>query len=314
VYRELGYYRNAFHRAQAREQDLKTQNTLLQARVRQLEQRLFGRKTETASVAAAAPSALPADAASTPLRRRRRGQQRGQPGPKRRDYSHLPVVEEIHDLAMDQQHCQQCGQVFAPFPGTEDSTVLEIDVRAHRRLIRRRRYRPSCTCGKHPGIVTAPGPAKVIPKSILGISVWVEVLLDKYLFYRPTYRLLADWQTLALDLSLGTVTEGLRHLAPLFEPIYAALVKHSQQQPLWHADETRWLVFVSVEGKVGYRWYLWVFHAEEVVVFILAQGRSHDTPETHLGPVESGIMVVDRYKAYQAIDKVKSGLIVLVSV
>ena len=311
MYRELGYYRNAFHRAQAREQDLKTQNTLLQARVRQLEQRLFGRKTETASVAAAAPSALPADAASTPLRRRRRGQQRGQPGPKRRDYSHLPVVEEIHDLAMDQQHCQQCGQVFAPFPGTEDSTVLEIDVRAHRRLIRRRRYRPSCTCGKHPGIVTAPGPAKVIPKSILGISVWVEVLLDKYLFYRPTYRLLADWQTLALDLSLGTVTEGLRHLAPLFEPIYAALVKHSQQQPLWHADETRWLVFVSVEGKVGYRWYLWVFHADEVVVFILAQGRSHDIPETHLGPVESGIMVVDRYKAYQAIDKVKSGLIVL---
>ena len=48
------------------------------------------------------------------------------------------------------------------------------------------------------------------------------------------------------------------------------------------------------------------------MVFILAAGRSHDVPEEHLGPVESpGIMVVDRYKAYQAIDKVKSGLIVL---
>jgi len=311
AYRDLGYYRNAFHRAQAREQELKAQNALLQARVRQLEQRLFGRKTETTSAAAAAPPALPAGAASTPPRRRGRGQQRGQPGPKRRDYSHLPVALEIHDLATDQQHCQQCGQVFAPFPGTEDATVLEIDIRAHRRLIRRRRYRPSCTCGKHPGIVTAPGPAKIIPKSILGISLWVEVLLDKYLCYRPTYRLLADWQTLELDLSLGTVTEGLRHLAPLFEPIYAALVKRSQQQPLWHADETRWFVFASVEGKVGYRWYLWVFHAEEVVVFLLAQGRSHDIPQAHLGPVESGTLVVDRYKAYQAIDKVKSGLIVL---
>ena len=311
AYRELGYYRNAFQRARAREEDLKVQNALLQARVRQLEQRLFGRKTETASAAATAPLEGPAGAAPMPPARRRRGQQRGKPGPKRRDYSHLPVVEEIHDLPTEQQHCQACGQAFAPFPGTEDSTVLEIEVRAHRRLIRRRRYRPGCTCGKHPGIVSAPGPAKVIPKSILGISIWVEVLLDKYLFYRPTYRLLKDWQTRDLDLSLGTVTEGLRHLAPLFEPIYAALVKHSQQQRLWHADETRWLVFASVEGKVGYRWYLWVFHAEEVVVFILAQGRSHDTPEEHLGPVESGIMVVDRYKAYQAIDKVKSGLIVL---
>jgi hypothetical protein len=30
----------------------------------------------------------------------------------------------------------------------------------------------------------------VIPKSLLGVSVWVTVLLDKFLFYRPTYRLL----------------------------------------------------------------------------------------------------------------------------
>ena len=90
------------------------------------------------------------------------------------------------------------------------------------------------------------------------------------------------------------------------------MVKRSQGQTLWHADETRWQVFVMLEGKVGYRWYLWVFHSREVVVFILAAGRSHDVPEEHLGPVQGpGIMVVDRYKAYQAIDKVKSGLIVL---
>jgi transposase len=314
AYRELGYYRDAFHRAQARakarEQDLQQQNAQLQARVRHLEQQLFGRKTETASASAKVLPTLAGGAARTPSPRRR-GQQRGRPGPKRRDYSHLPTLTEIYELPTDQQHCQQCGQAFAPFPGTEDATVLEVEVRAYRRRIQRRRYRPGCTCAKHPGIVTAPAPAKVIPKSLLGTSVWVEVLLDKYLFYRPTYRLLADWQTLGLDLSLGTVTEGLRHLAPLFEPLYAALVKHSQQQPLWHADETRWLVFASVEGKVGYHWYLWVFHAEEVVVFILAQGRAHDVPEAHLGPVESGIMVVDRYKAYQAIDKVKQGLIVL---
>jgi transposase len=140
----------------------------------------------------------------------------------------------------------------------------------------------------------------------------VSLLLDKYLFYRPTYRLLADWATHDLDLSLGTVTDGLKHLVLLFEPVSQALVRHSQSQTLWHADETRWLVFASLEGKVGYRWYLWVFHSAEVVVFVLAAGRSHDVPEEHFGPVEGrGILVVDRYKAYQAIDKVKSGVIVL---
>src|SRR5947208_108214 len=98
---------------------------------------------------------------------------------------------------------------------------------------------------------------------------------------------------------------------PLLEPVYQRLVGRLQQQQLWHADETRWLVFVSCEGKVGYRWYLWVFHAQEAVVFILAMGRAHGVPEKHLGPVQSGILVVDRYKAYPAIDKVKAGLIVL---
>src|SRR4029077_7342335 len=64
--------------------------------------------------------------------------------------------------------------------------------------------------------------------------------------------------------------------------------------------------------KVGFRWYLWAFHASEVVVFVLAQGRSHDVPEDYLGPDAAGIMVVDRYKAYQVIDQVRRGLIVLV--
>jgi transposase len=137
------------------------------------------------------------------------------------------------------------------------------------------------------------------------------VLLDKYLFYRPTYRLLAELRTLGLDLSLGTITDGLQRLVPLFEPVYEALAAHSRQQPLWHGDETRWRVFATIEGEVGFRWYLWVFHAAEVVVFVLAQGRSHDVPEQYLGPDATGIMVVDRYKAYQVLDQVKRGLIVL---
>jgi transposase len=143
------------------------------------------------------------------------------------------------------------------------------------------------------------------------VSIWVHVLLDKYQFHRPTHRLLADWRSHGLDLSASALTGGLQQLLPLFEPLYDALVARSQQQTLWHADETRWLVFASVEGKVGYRWYLWVFHAAEAVVFVLATGRSHVIPETHFEPVEGGILVVDRYKAYQAIDKVKAGQIVL---
>jgi transposase len=308
-YRQAAYYKSLHQRAVERERLLKAENQQLQARIRYLEQQLYGNKSESAKGSDSAPAGPEPTAQATPPRPR--GQQPGKPGPKRRDYSPLPWEEEFHDLEDHQKCCPQCGLPFETFPGTQDSTVLEIDVRAYRRVIHRRRYRPACTCPANPGILTAPGPAKLIPKSLFGVSLWVEVLLDKYLFYRPTYRLLADLQSHGLDLSQGSLTDGLKRLVPLFEPAYQELVEHSQKQKLWHADETRWLVFVTCEGKVGYRWYLWVFHATEVVVFVLAMGRSHEVPEEHFGPVKSGILVVDRYKAYPAIDQVKAGLIVL---
>ena len=305
-WRAAGYWKAMHQRALEREALLKQRVAELEAQLRLREQQLFGRKTETtAATATTSPQALPGP------QPRRRGQQRGRPGPRRRDHSHLPAVPEDHEIPGDRCHCHRCGRPFAPVSGTEDSTTLEIDVRAHRRVIRRHRYRPTCDCGAHPGVVTAPPAPRVIPKSILGVSVWVTVLLDKYLSYRPTYRLLADLKTHGLDLASGTVTDGLQRLVPLFEPVYRALAEHSRRQPLWHADETRWQVFATVEGKVGYRWFLWVFHAAEVVVFVLAQGRAHDVPEDYLGPQAQGIMVVDRYKAYQAIAQVKQGLIVL---
>jgi transposase len=302
-WRQAAYYKAMFERAVAREALLKEEVASLQAQLRMREQQLFGRKAD---------STTPAEGVARPARSQRpRGQQPGKPGPKRRDYSHLPAVEQVLELPLQQQRCSGCGQPLAPFPGTDDTTVLEIEVRAHRRIYRRRRYRPTCSCGSHPGIVTTPGPGKVIPKSILGVSVWVTVLVDKFLFYRPTYRLLEDLRTQGLDLSQGTLTDGLQRLLPLFEPLYDHLVEHSQQQTLWHADETRWLVFATWEGKVGYRWYLWVFHAADVVVFVLSPGRSHEVPEEHFGPVEEGILVVDRYAAYPAMAQVKDGTILL---
>jgi transposase len=306
-WRQAAYWKSLHQRAVQREQLLQQRLTELEAKLRLREQQLFGRKTESSGSHTPTADPKPPDSPAP----RRRGQQPGRRGPRRRHHTHLDPVVQERQLPEQECCCRDCGRPFAPVSGTEDSTILEIEVKAHRRIIRRRRYRPTCDCGAHPGLITAPPAPRVIPKSILGVSIWVTVLLDKYLFYRPTYRLLADLDSHGLNLSLGTLTDGLQRLLPLFEPLYEALAAYSQRQPLWHADETRWLVFATIEGKVGFRWYLWVFHAAEVVVFVLAAGRSHDVPEEHLGPDAEGILVVDRYKAYQAIAQVKNGQIMV---
>jgi transposase len=302
-YWKAQYYRGQHQRAVERETRLKAEVQQLQAKNRQLQQQLFGRSTEARSV-------VEAVATRTMDRPRRpRGQQSGRPSPPKRNYADLPTTEEIHDLPEEQRRCACCGRPFVAFPGSEECEILEVAVRAHRRVIRRPRYRPSCSCPGNKPIVTAPPVPRVLPKSKIGVSVWVEILLDKYLLQRPTYRLLAALQMHGMDLALGTITDGLQHLEPLFTPLYEALIERSREQPLWHADETRWQVFVTMEGKVGHGWYLWLFHAADVVVFVLSPTRAHDVPEEYLGDEATGIMVVDRYRAYQVIKQVKQGTI-----
>jgi transposase len=139
----------------------------------------------------------------------------------------------------------------------------------------------------------------------------VLVLLDKYASYRPTYRLLAQLREHGLDLAQGTLTAGLQRLLPLLEPIYEALRTHNQQQQHWHGDETRWQGFATVEGKVGYQWYLWLVLSAEAAFFVLAAGRSHDVPEEVLGDDARGIFNADRYSAYSAMKQVKEGQVIL---
>src|SRR5205823_4087409 len=200
-------------------------------------------------------------ARSTPLKR---GQRQDRPGPARRDYSHLPVVEELRELPEDQRVCPQCGAALSP-SDTEDSEQIEIEVQAYRRQIRRRRYQRTCTCANCPRTVTATPAPKLIPKGVLGVSVWVEILLDKFFSHRPTERLLSQWQLLGLDVAAGTVTGGLERLKPLFQPLYDALLLRNAAAAFAQADETRWMVFVTHEGKTGYRWWLWVFLGEDTV-------------------------------------------------
>jgi transposase len=297
-------YRSLHQRAVQREARLKKEVQQLKAQIRLLQQQLFGRSSEAGKAVTAL--ATPTD---DPSSRRPRGQQAGRRSPPKRNYSQLPAIVETHDLPEEQRRCRRCGQPFVAFPGSEEAEILEVAVRAHRRVIRRPRYRPTCSCPGNKPIMTAPPVPRVLPKSKIGASLWVEILLDKYLLQRPTYRLLEAWRLHGLDLSLGTITDGLRHLEPLFTPLYEALIERSQQQPLWHADETRWQVFVTWEGKVGHDWYLWVFHAADVVVFVLSPTRAHNVPQEHLGDEAKGILVVDRYSAYKIMAQVKEGTI-----
>jgi transposase len=317
---QANYYRALFRAAKQREATKDARITHLEAEIRILKQRLYGAKSESRHGAdqpktppqdALAEDAAPEEAASPSVvaapPKRKRGQQKGNPIPRRRDYSHLPVRTEEHVLPDEEARCSCCGKPFAPGGFEEDSEIIEVEVKAYRRRIRRRRYLRTCSCPDLPTVVAAPVVPRVFPHSPLGVSVWVQLLLDKYNYCRATHKQLDDLRSHDLDLASGTVIGGLKRLAPLFEPVYDKLGERSRQQGLWNADETRWPVFQVVVGKVGNRWYVWLFESADCVVFTLDKGRAHGVPEDHFGEKARGIVVVDRYSAYKAMRHVKEG-------
>ena len=136
--------------------------------------------------------------------------------------------------------------------------------------------------------MAAPAPPRLIERGKFGVSVWTHVLLDKFLCGRPSHRLLQDLADWSLKMAPGTLAGGLKALAPLFEPMNQALVAKLRSASHWHADETRWAVFVNIEGKVGRRWQLWVFHSAAVVHYVVDPSRAASVIEDELGPQNSG--------------------------
>jgi len=297
---EAHYWRRQHERLVEREAALKAEVETLQATVRDLNQRLYGAKSEKASGCDAAGQCKPASPRS-------RGQQPGSQGHGRRDRSALAVVAEVHDLSPTQACCPACGEAFAPFPGVEESTIIEVQVQAHLRRIQRRRYQKTCQCPQVPGIVTAPPAPRVIAKSPLGVSLWTMVLLDKYLYGRPTYRFCEQLKHHGVPLSQGTLTHGLQKIAVLFEPVMTKLYERQMREKRFHGDETRWEVFEEVEGKTGHRWYLWVMQSASVVFYRMAPGRGADVPKAHFAKLHKDlvdvVLVCDRYSAYKCLAK-----------
>ena len=290
--------RQGAQRAQEREAVLSGELEAARARIRDLEQRLYGHKSERARV-------IDDQHRQTGGGVRRRGQQRGAAGHGRTRVEHLPV--RIEEIELDSPVCPVCSEPLSVFPGTEDCEVLEVEVQAYRRVIQRRRYRRVCHCEQVAGIVTPAPPGRLIARGKFGVSVWVHVLLDKFLYGRPSYRLVQDLADQGVNLPMGSLTGGLQAIAPLFAPLMQELLGKLRGEKHWHADETRWEVFVEIEGKSGHRWYLWVFQSASVAYYQLDPSRSAAVPSAVLAGVKGGTISCDRHGAYKKFARLNPG-------
>ena len=306
---DVGYWKSLHARATQRNAKLQADLDQAKAEIRQLKAERFGKKSEKQCAVDRSNQLVDPENPTGP--KNKRGQQPGRLAPKRRDYSHLPVRQETVDLPEDALVCACCGKPFEDLGHNDDSEQIEIETTVYRKVVRRKRYRRTCDCRQQPRTVTAPLPPKLLPKSLYGTSIWTHLLLEKFHLQRPMHRTIEQLRLLGLSLAPGTIADGLKRIEPLVTPIYEAIRIHHVLSAYFHADETRWKVFVEKAGKIGHHWWLWLFAEEDSVVYVLDASRSHDVPQSHFPDDAQGVLMVDRYSGYKAMRQVKDGTLVL---
>ncbi len=133
-----------------------------------------------------------------------------------------------------------------------------------------------------PRTFTAPLPLNVIPRGLFTINFLVQLLAWKYGAGVPLHRLRKFWAWQGAAIAAGTLVGALQALVPVLEPLYQAILAFNREEPWWHADETHWKVFIDYEGKVGHRWWIWVFIGPRSTVYVLSSTRSAAVPKAHL--------------------------------
>jgi len=297
------YWKSQHARSVAREEVLTEEVKKKDAIIRDLKRRLYGKKSEKSSSTPDVNSNMPDKKSKRP-----RGQQRGGRGHGRTDRSNLPIIPEV--IGLSETACVICGLAYSIL-ADEESDIIEIEVKAHIRRIKRQKCKKNCQCTPGPTFLTAPMVPKLIPKSPFGNSVWEELLLSKFLHAQPINRTLNYFKHLGLNISAGSIADNLQRLVPLFKPIHQAFRQHQMTEKRFHNDETRWEVYEEIEGKTGSRWYLWVTRSPSVIYYRIAPTRSADVPIEHFSDLNSKnvIVVCDRYSAYKKLARLNLNII-----
>jgi len=229
-----------------------------------------------------------------PQARKSKGQQPGSKGHGNKDLSDVPVSQVI-PVEIPDCRCSECGTLYRMLSAVEKSPLLEITTELYQDVYELSKYVSQCDCQGRK-ILTAPPPAKLYPRTRFGNSLWIYLLVQKYLHGTPTNRTIKELDLLGFSLPEGTIAGGFKNIEGLLEPWYQGIINHCRGASLWNADETTWRVFGS--GKKT--WWFWVVASSDAVVHLLDESRSKKVPqEFFAGSV--GTLMTDRLASYKSL-------------
>ena len=256
----------------------------LQEQVRALQEQV----TQTSRNSSRPPSSDPPQSPRPP---RPRGQRRrgGQPGHLGQTRTLVPVDEVDEVVVLKPEQCSGCQ---APLSGDDASPFRHqvIEIPPLKPVITEYQWH-QLVCPACGATTRAPWPAGV-PSGTYGprVQATVSLYTGAYRLSKRTTQQVMD-EVFGVPMSVGTINQLERATtAAVAAPVEEA---HSyvHEQAVAHLDETSW-------RQGGKRAWLWVAVTSWVTVFVVRMSRGGHVARELLGETFGGILVTDRYSAY----------------
>lgn len=219
----------------------------------------------------------------------------------------LPRETVVVDLSEEEKMCDCCGGALHEM-GKETREQLEF-IPAQVKVIETVRLKYSCRrCdqeGTEGQIKIAPAPTSPIPKGIATASLLAYILISKYQYALPLYRLEQMFANYGIEISRKTMADWVIRCAELLRPLFDYLKDTQLQQPILHADETPVQVIHNDKQKS----YMWVYCTgtdspyptnpiHNIVLYDFQPSRSAQCVQNYLSDY-AGYLQVDGYAAYE---------------
>jgi transposase len=154
-----------------------------------------------------------------------------------------------------------------------------------------------------------PAPMAVIDKSYADVSFLVGLLIDKFLYHLPVYRLHQRLRDCDILLARGTLTNLVHQTAALLRPIYDAQMRSILTSAVLLIDETpiRAGRHPEKKGKMQSAYFWPIYGDQDEIGFHFANTRAQTVIEKLLKDF-AGTYVTDGYGVYDAYAKSTDGL------
>jgi transposase len=204
----------------------------------------------------------------------------------------LPRFRSVYELDADQRLCS-CGVAMPEIGEITSEELVRLDM-----LFVHQHARMKYACNRcEDGVLVAPGPERVLPKSMAGPSLLAWTINAKFGDHLPYYRLEQILDREGAPVSRATLCNWMAGCSEVLQPVANEVRRQILASDYVQTDDTSKLIQRGKEGSSCYG-HVWVYATPDGKVYYdFTETRERHGPLNVLGEFE-GYVQADAYSGY----------------